>query len=54
MMHAWLVWFHMGGYAHYIWPAYGAVVVVFGSLFLRAHHQKKHVWRLLRRLAESR
>ena len=54
MMHAWFMWFQMGGYAHYVWPAYGAVFFVFCFLLLHAHHQKKRVWRVLRRLFESR
>ena len=28
MMHAVMTWFDMGGYAVYIWSAYGAVLMV--------------------------
>ena len=42
-----LNWFHMGGYAGYIWPAYGAVFVVFITHLLHAKLQKKRVFRML-------
>ncbi len=44
-----LNWFHMGGYAGYIWPAYGAVFVVFITHLLHAKLQKKRVFRMLAR-----
>jgi len=34
---------HMGGYAHYVWPAYGIASVVIISNILAAFYQKKRV-----------
>lgn len=32
---------HMGGYAPYIWPAYGLTLVVLGGLAVRVHLKLK-------------
>ncbi len=42
-------WFNMGGYAGYVWPAYGAVLFVFVGHVLYAKQQKKRVLRDLKR-----
>jgi heme exporter protein D len=40
-MNALSVWFAMGGYAAFVWPAYGIAAVVLGGLTL-------HSWRRYR------
>lgn len=44
-----LVWLQMGGYAGYVWSAYGAVLFVFAWHLVQIKAQKKRVWQLLRR-----
>jgi heme exporter protein D len=45
-MNALSAWLAMGGYAGFVWPAYGIAVVVLGGLTL-------HSWRRYRAGAES-
>jgi heme exporter protein D len=46
-------WFNMGGYAGYIWPAYGMVFGVFLLHIVHAKLQKKRVLKQLKRWCES-
>ncbi|MDF1683160.1 MAG: heme exporter protein CcmD [Legionellaceae bacterium] len=48
MMHALLTWFDMGGYAAYIWPAYGAVMVVLMTHVFQTRAARKRTLRKLR------
>jgi len=45
-MNALSAWLAMGGYAGFVWPAYGIAVVVLGGLTL-------HSWRRYRASAEG-
>jgi heme exporter protein D len=45
-MNALSAWLAMGGYAGFVWPAYGIAVVVLGGLTL-------HSWRRYRASADS-
>jgi heme exporter protein D len=52
MMPAFVAWLAMGGYAVFVWPAYGVAVVVLGGLALwswRRHRQAAAVLESLRR-----
>ncbi len=48
-----LAWFNMGGYAAYIWPAYGAVVAVLLTHVFQTRAAKKRTLRKLRRWVET-
>ena len=52
-MNAVQVWFNMGGYAGYIWPAYAIVVGVFLTHIGHAQSQKKRIIKQLRRRDET-
>ena len=49
-MSQWMHWLSMGGYAQYVWPAYGlvCVVLVSGLFVIRRQTQqvrkKLHIW----------
>lgn len=45
-------WFHMGGYAGYVWPAYLVVSGVFIAHVMYAKAQKKRVLKQLQLQAE--
>jgi len=53
MTHALFVWFDMGGYAAYIWPAYGAVFSVLIAHVFQAKVEQKRTLRTLRRWMEA-
>jgi heme exporter protein D len=44
----------MGGYAAFVWPAYGAVVVALGGLLLQSLRQYRARQRELERLERQR
>jgi heme exporter protein D len=44
----------MGGYAHYVWPAWIAAVVVLGGFTLSAILRHRRAARILARLEERR
>ncbi len=48
-----LHWFQMGGYASYVWSAYGIVFFVFASHFFYVKQQKKRVLSQLKRWVKS-
>lgn len=43
-MNEWLTWISMGGYARYVWPAYGIVIGVLGL----------YIWQLQRQATRGR
>lgn len=49
MMSAWITWFDMGGYAAYIWSAYGLVFMVLLAHLIQTKIEKKRTWRRLKR-----
>lgn len=53
MTHALFVWLDMGGYAAYIWPAYGAVFSVLIAHVFYTKAEKKRTLRTLRRWMEA-
>jgi heme exporter protein D len=48
MMNTLINWLDMGGYASYVWPAYGVVFFVFVAHFFHVKVQKKRVLRALK------
>jgi heme exporter protein D len=46
-------WFTMGGYAAYVWPAYGCVGAVFITNFVMMKTKKAQVQRKLQHWFES-
>ncbi|MDF1678584.1 MAG: heme exporter protein CcmD [Legionellaceae bacterium] len=46
-------WLYMGGYAPYVWSAYGAVFVMFVGQLIYVKRQKKQVLRALKRWSQS-
>ena len=52
-MTALMSWVDMGGYAHYVWPAYGVVFFVFVAHFAQVKIQKKRVLRDLKRWSQG-
>ena len=53
MMHALMTWFDMGGYAAYVWPAYGTVFIVLLANLFQTKLEKKRVLRMLQRWMEK-
>jgi len=53
MMHAFITWFNMGGYAAYVWSAYGVVFIVLMLNLLQTRAEQKRTWRALRRWMEQ-
>jgi heme exporter protein D len=54
-MSAILLWLAMGGYAGYVWPAYGVAAIVLGGLALlswRRHRRSFAVLDLLQRQSD--
>ena len=51
-MHALMTWFDMGGYATYIWSAYGTVFIVLLANVLQTKAEQKRTWRSLQRWME--
>ena len=49
MMHAFMTWLKMGGYAMYVWSAYGTVFVVLMVNLIQTNVDKKRTWRRLQR-----
>lgn len=45
----WPEFFHMGGYAYYVWPAWGLTIVVLLWLFLSAKIANKRIRREIER-----
>lgn len=39
----------MGGYAAYVWPAYGIALTALLGIWVRAHHQHKLILQKLKR-----
>jgi heme exporter protein D len=46
--------FHMGGYAAYVWPAFGVTVVLMGGLFVWSRHALRADRRTLDLLQQAR
>jgi heme exporter protein CcmD len=53
MMYALMTWFDMGGYAAYIWSAYGTVFMVLLANLLQTKAEQKRTWRMLQRWVET-
>jgi heme exporter protein D len=53
-MQALVTWLQMGGYADYIWPAYGVAAVVLGGMTLLSLGRYRASRRLLERLQRDR
>ena len=49
-MSAVMQWFAMGGYAAFVWPAYGIAAIVLGGLAAHAWRRHRHSARLLAQL----
>lgn len=52
MMHAFFTWLDMGGYAAYIWPAYGIVLLVLLAHVFKTREEHQRTLRMLRRWME--
>lgn len=44
----------MGGYAAYVWPAYGAALVILGAVWIDGIRRRRAVDRALTRLDQQR
>ena len=44
----------MGGYAAYVWPAYGAGVVILAAIWFDGQRRRRAVERALQAVAQSR
>lgn len=44
----------MGGYAAYVWPAYGAAVVILAAIWIDGVRRRRAVDRALARLGQQR
>ena len=53
MMYALMTWFDMGGYAAYIWSAYGTVFMVLLANLLQTKEEQNRTWRMLQRWVET-
>ncbi|NCT56626.1 MAG: heme exporter protein CcmD [Legionella sp.] len=53
MMHAFITWLDMGGYAAYVWPAYGTVLMVLLVHVFQTRGEHKRTLRTLRRWMEA-
>lgn len=52
MMQALMTWFDMGGYAAYIWSAYGLVFIILIAHVVQTKVEQKRTWRMLKRWVE--
>lgn len=53
MMYAFITWLNMGGYAAYVWPAYGSVFTVLLVHIFQTRIEQKRTLRQLRRWVEA-
>ncbi|RUR13296.1 heme exporter protein CcmD [Legionella sp. km772] len=52
-MNEFLQWFSMGGYANYVWPAYGLVSLTLVIIIVSVKNQRKRTHRKLQQWFKS-